>query len=72
MVDNAIKNTDCGKIVVTTTTTTATTLNSHHAEDKDNPNFQNELIVKVKDSGTGLDRDIFQGLFKILYCLRPW
>jgi signal transduction histidine kinase len=66
MVDNAIKNTDCGKIVVTTITIT-TTINSHHAEDKDNPNFQNELIVKVKDSGTGLDPEIFSKVFSKFY-----
>ncbi len=66
MVDNAIKNTDCCKIVVTTITIT-TTINSHHAEDKDNPNFQNELIVKVKDSGTGLDPEIFSKVFSKFY-----
>ncbi|MDN5846015.1 MAG: HAMP domain-containing histidine kinase [Candidatus Nitrosocosmicus sp.] len=57
LVDNAIKNTDNGKIVITTT------INSTHMDTKNNPDHRKEIIVKVKDSGTGLDPKLFSKVY---------
>ncbi len=58
LVDNAITNTDSGKIVITTTT-----INPSHIENKKNHNHRKEIIVKVKDSGKGLDPKMFSKVF---------
>ncbi len=54
--DNAIKNTESGKIIITINTNATNT----HMENLDH---RKEIIVKVKDSGKGLDPDLFSKVF---------
>lgn len=58
LVDNAIKNTDSGKITIITTTTDPT-----HIKENGNPNYEKDVIIKVRDSGTGLDSNLFSKVF---------
>ncbi|MDQ2684771.1 MAG: HAMP domain-containing histidine kinase [Thermoproteota archaeon] len=56
LVDNAIKSTESGKIIITISTNVT---NIH----MNNPNYRREIIVKVKDSGKGLDPNLFSKVF---------
>lgn len=56
LIDHAIKNTDKGKIIITIGTNVNNT-------DTKNPNHRKEIIVKVKDSGKGLDPKLFSKIF---------
>lgn len=58
LVDNAIKNTDSGKITIITTTADPT-----HIKENGNPNYEKDVIIKVRDSGTGLDSNLFSKVF---------
>lgn len=58
LVDNAIKNTDSGKITIITTTADPT-----HIKENRNPNYEKDVIIKVRDSGTGLDSNLFSKVF---------
>jgi signal transduction histidine kinase len=56
LVDNAIKFTDSGKIIITTRINVTNTKT-------ENPNYLKEIIIKVKDSGKGLDPKLFSKVF---------
>ena len=58
LVDNAIKNTESGKIIISISIT-----NEANTETKKNPNYRREIIVKVKDSNKGLDSNLFSKVF---------
>ena len=58
LVDNAIKNTDSGKIIITITKANLT-----DTETIKIPNYRKEIIVKVKDSGKGVDPKLFSKIF---------
>jgi len=57
LVDNAIKFTDSGKIVITISTNVTNT-------DTDNFNHTKEIIIKVKDSGKGLNPEFISRIFE--------
>ena len=58
LVDNAIKNTDSGMIIITTNNTNVT-----NTDIKKNPDSREEIVVKVKDSGKGIDPTLFSKIF---------
>lgn len=60
LVDNAIKNTESGKIIITISSSNSTSVTNIEAK---NPNSQKEIIVKVKDPGKGLDPNLFSKVF---------
>lgn len=61
LVDNAIRNTeDGGKIIITVNSNSSTNVTNTEAK---NPNSRKEIIVKVKDSGKGLDPKLFSKVF---------
>lgn len=56
LVENAVNSTDNGKIVITIA------LNQKNT-DSENPNHRKEIIVKIKDSGKGLDANLYARVF---------